>query len=88
MLRQAVVGLRLVAYYPPDPLKTDPLMLNIKAESAKLKPDRLRWQGTAPPRRKPASARDKEAMFGWHVATQHLLVPARVWGWTCLPVLL
>jgi hypothetical protein len=32
VLRRVLVGPRLVAYYPPDPLKSDPLMLNIKAE--------------------------------------------------------
>ncbi|KAI3439130.1 hypothetical protein D9Q98_001538 [Chlorella vulgaris] len=51
VLRRALVGPRLVAYYPPDPLKSDPLMLNIKAESAKLKLDRLRRRGKAPPKK-------------------------------------
>jgi hypothetical protein len=32
VLRKAVVGQKLVDYYPPDPIKADPLMLNLKAE--------------------------------------------------------
>lgn len=32
VLRKALVGERLMAWYPPDPTKHDPLMLSIKAE--------------------------------------------------------
>ena len=32
VLRKALVGQKLVDYYPPDPIKADPLMLNLKAE--------------------------------------------------------
>jgi len=32
VLRKALVGERLMAWYPPDPIKHDPLMLSVKAE--------------------------------------------------------
>ncbi|KAI7839660.1 hypothetical protein COHA_006469 [Chlorella ohadii] len=51
VLRKALVGERLMAWYPPDPIKHDPLMLSVKAENAKLKLDRLRRRGKAPPKK-------------------------------------
>ena len=32
VLQRALVGARVAAYYPVDPIKADPLMLSIKAE--------------------------------------------------------
>lgn len=32
VLRRPLLGQKLVDYYPPDPIKADPLMLNLKAE--------------------------------------------------------
>ena len=32
VLRKALVGEKVAGYYPPDPIKADPLMLNLKAE--------------------------------------------------------
>ena len=32
VLRRPLLGHKLVDYYPPDPIKADPLMLNLKAE--------------------------------------------------------
>ncbi|EFN51343.1 hypothetical protein CHLNCDRAFT_55205 [Chlorella variabilis] len=51
VLRRPLLGQKLVDYYPPDPIKADPLMLNLKAENAKLKLDRLRRRGKAPPKK-------------------------------------
>jgi small subunit ribosomal protein S33 len=51
VLRRPLKGEQLKAWYPPDPVKHDPLMLSIKAENAKLKLDRLRRRGKAPPKK-------------------------------------
>lgn len=51
VLRRPLLGAKLAAWYPPDPIKHDPLMLNLKAEAAKLKLDRLRRRGKAPPKK-------------------------------------
>lgn len=51
VLRRPLLGAKLMAWYPPDPIKHDPLMLNLKSEAAKLKLDRLRRRGKAPPKK-------------------------------------
>ena len=51
VLRAPLLGEKLAAYYPEDILKSDPLMISIKAEKAKLKLDRLRRRGKAPPKK-------------------------------------
>jgi len=51
VLRAPLLGEKLAAYYPEDIIKSDPLMINIKAEKAKLKLDRLKRRGKAPPKK-------------------------------------
>jgi small subunit ribosomal protein S33 len=51
ILRAPLLGEKLAAYYPEDIVKADPLMISIKAEKAKLKLDRLRRRGKAPPKK-------------------------------------
>lgn len=51
VLRAPLLGEKLAAYYPEDILKSDPLMISIKAEKAKLKLDRLKRRGKAPPKK-------------------------------------
>lgn len=51
VLRRPLIGSKLVAWYPEDPSKRDPLMINFKAESMKLKLDKLRRRGKAPPKK-------------------------------------
>lgn len=33
VLRRPLLGAKLAAWYPPDPIKRDPLMLDLKAEA-------------------------------------------------------
>jgi small subunit ribosomal protein S33 len=51
VLRAPLLGPKLAAYYPEDIVKSDPLMISIKAEKAKLKLDRLKRRGKAPPKK-------------------------------------
>ncbi|KAL6777770.1 MRPS33 [Auxenochlorella protothecoides x Auxenochlorella symbiontica] len=51
ILKQKLVGEKLASYYPENVLRADPYMLNIQAERAKLKLDRLRRRGKAPPKK-------------------------------------
>ncbi len=51
VVRAPLLGARLAAYYPDDIIKSDPLMINLKAERAKLKLDRLKRRGKAPPKK-------------------------------------
>jgi small subunit ribosomal protein S33 len=51
VLRAPLLGEKLAAYYPEDIVKADPLMISIKAEKAKLKLDRLKRRGKAPPKK-------------------------------------
>ncbi|KAG7668029.1 hypothetical protein Ndes2526B_g01547 [Nannochloris sp. 'desiccata'] len=51
VLRAPLLGEKLAAYYPDDIVKSDPLMISIKAEKAKLKLDRLKRRGKAPPKK-------------------------------------
>jgi small subunit ribosomal protein S33 len=51
VLRVPLLGAKLAAYYPDDIIKADPMMVNLRAEKAKLKLDRLKRRGKAPPKK-------------------------------------
>ncbi|GAB4815743.1 hypothetical protein N2152v2_002789 [Parachlorella kessleri] len=51
VLRQKLLGPTLVSYYPEDFSRKDPFLVDMKAERAKLKLDRLKRRGKAPPKK-------------------------------------
>lgn len=51
VLRKKLMSAKLLEYYPTSISKQDPFMLDLKAERAKLKLDRLKRRGKAPPKK-------------------------------------
>eukprot|EP00890_Picochlorum_soloecismus_P004856 jgi/Picsp_1/5371/NSC_02732-R1_protein len=51
VLARKLVGPKMVAYYPEDVFRNDPLLANLEAERAKHKLERLRRRGKAPPKK-------------------------------------
>jgi small subunit ribosomal protein S33 len=51
LLQKRLLGAKLAAYYPEPIAVSDPLMLSLEAERAKLKLDRARRRGKAPPKK-------------------------------------
>ncbi|KFM28942.1 hypothetical protein F751_4106 [Auxenochlorella protothecoides] len=64
ILKQKLVGEKLASYYPENVLRADPYMLNIQAERAKLKLDRLRRRGKAPPKKGAGKRSSKRQVLG------------------------
>ncbi|KDD76744.1 hypothetical protein H632_c120p0 [Helicosporidium sp. ATCC 50920] len=51
IVRRKMIGQQIAEYYPEDMSRMDPFMLDYNSEAAKLKLERLRRRGKAPPKK-------------------------------------
>eukprot|EP00887_Chlorella_sp_A99_P004453 scaffold30.g4453.t1 len=79
VLRGALKGPRLMEWYPEDPCKLDLLMPDVDADRAKLKLDRLRRRGKAPPKKGQGKrSGKKKKQHQWRLRLQRLFSPRRL----------